>query len=86
MENKKFEIIIKKDGEVLHQAMSDCVYAAWEEGDRNSAAELASYDALTLARLLNTLKSLVNARLEKEPKLKIVMALLQKLDEDEDEE
>lgn len=28
MENKKFEIIIKKDGEVLHQAMSDCVYAA----------------------------------------------------------
>ena len=86
MENKKFEIIIKKDGEVLHQAMSDCVYAAWDEGDRNSAAELASCDALTLARLLNTLKSLVNARLEKEPKLKIVMALLQKLDEDEDEE
>lgn len=85
METKKFEIIIKKDGEVLHQAISDCVYAAWEDGDRNSAAELASCDALTLARLLNTLKSLVNARLE-EPKLKIVMALLQKLDEDEDEE
>lgn len=82
MENKKFEIIIKKDGEVLHKAMSDCVYAAWEEGDRNSAAELASCDTMTLAGLLNTLTSLVNARLEKEPKLKIVMALLQKLDED----
>lgn len=86
MENKKFEIIIKKDGEVLHQAMSDCVYAAWEEGDRNSAAELAECDTMTLAGLLNTLTSLVNARIKKEPKLKIVMALLQKLDEDEDEE
>lgn len=82
MENKKFEIIIKKDGEVLHKAMSDCVYAAWEEGDSNSAAELAACDTMTLAGLLNTLTSLVNARLEKEPKLKIVMALLQKLDED----
>lgn len=86
MENKKFEIIIKKDGEVLHQAMSDCVYAAWDEGDRNSGVELANCDNMTLARLLNALTSLVNARLEEEPKLKIVMALLQKLDEDEDEE
>ena len=86
MENKKFEIIIKKDGKVLYQAMSDCVYAAWDEDDRNSAVELANCDNMTLARLLETLTSLVNARLEKEPKLKIVMALLQKLDEDEDEE
>lgn len=82
MENKKFEIIIKKDGEVLHQAMSDCVYAAWDEDDRNSGVELAACDTMTLAGLLNTLTSLVNARLEKEPKLKMVMALLQKLDED----
>lgn len=76
MENKTYEIIIKKDGEVLHQDFTNCIYACWESGDGTSAIEHADCDAFTVAAVLNSCSSLLNYRLNKQPELKTAMKLI----------
>lgn len=76
MENKTYEIIIKNDGEVLHQSLTNCIYACWENGHGTEAIECVDCNTFTHAAVLNGCSSLVNHRLHKQPELKTAMKLI----------